>query len=130
LAHGARERGSGGARDARAGVELLYGLHPVFEALRARRRRLLRLRVREGRGRPELAPLLAAAREAGIPIEEASGSDFAARLGEGANHQGVSLEAGPATPRGPSSRSTRSRTRRISARSHALPRRPARAACC
>jgi 23S rRNA (guanosine2251-2'-O)-methyltransferase len=93
LAHGARERGP--SRDPRGGNELVYGIHPVLEALRARRRRLLRLRVREGSGRPELAPLLDAAREAAIPIEEVSAASLANALGEAANHQGVSLEAGP-----------------------------------
>ena len=95
MARGARERGPGFARDPRATNELVYGIHPVLEALRARRRRLLRLRVREGHGRPELAPLLEAARVAGVPIEEVSASSLVARLTEGANHQGVTLEAGP-----------------------------------
>ncbi len=83
------------AREARAGTELVYGIHPVLEALRARRRRLLRLRVREGHGRAELIPVLEAARAAGTPVEEVSAAELAARLAEGANHQGVSLEAGP-----------------------------------
>lgn len=95
LARGARERGPGVARDPRTGLDFLYGIHPVLEALRARRRRLLRLRVREGQGRPEILPLLEAARAAGVPVEETSAAELAARLGEGVNHQGVSLEAGP-----------------------------------
>jgi 23S rRNA (guanosine2251-2'-O)-methyltransferase len=95
LARGAGERGPGVARGARTGTELVYGIHPVLEALRARRRRLLRLRVREGHGRAELIPVLEAARAVGIPVEEVSAAELAARLAEGANHQGVSLEAGP-----------------------------------
>jgi len=73
----------------------LYGLHPVLEALRARRRRLIALRLRSGAARPELAPLLEAARAAGVRIEERSAGDLAAGLAEGANHQGVVLLAGP-----------------------------------
>ena len=95
MARGARERGPGVARDPRGASEFVYGIHPVLEALRARRRQLLRLRVREGRGRSEIVPVLEAARAAGVPVEEASAADLASRLGEGANHQGVSLEAGP-----------------------------------
>ena len=83
------------ARDQRAGSEFVYGIHPVLEALRARRRRLLCLRVRAGHGRAELIPLLEAARAAGVSVQEASPADLTARLGEGANHQGVTLEAGP-----------------------------------
>ena len=95
MARGRRERGPGGARGARGDVELLYGIHPVWEALRARRRRLLSLRLRSGPARSELAPLLEAARAAGVQIEEMSAGDFAAGLGEGVNHQGVVLAAGP-----------------------------------
>jgi 23S rRNA (guanosine2251-2'-O)-methyltransferase len=73
----------------------VYGFHPVLEALRARRRRLLALRLRAGPARPELAPLLEAARSAGVRIEELSAAEFSAGLGEGVNHQGVALAAGP-----------------------------------
>jgi len=95
LARGARERGPGSARDLRVGSEFVYGIHPVLEALRARRRRLLCLRVRAGHGSAELIPLLEAARAAGVPVQEASSADLTARLAEGASHQGVTLEAGP-----------------------------------
>jgi 23S rRNA (guanosine2251-2'-O)-methyltransferase len=73
----------------------LYGIHPVWEALRARRRRLLALRLRPGPARAELVPLLEAARAAGVRIEEVGAGDFASGLGEGVNHQGVVLVAGP-----------------------------------
>jgi 23S rRNA (guanosine2251-2'-O)-methyltransferase len=90
------EGGPGGAaRGERAEVQLLYGIHPVLEALRARRRRLLALRLRSGAARPELAPVLEAARAAGVRIEERSAAELAKGLGEGANHQGVVLQAGP-----------------------------------
>jgi len=95
LARGARERGPGVARDPRAASEHVYGIHPVAEALRARRRRLLRLRVRSGPGGAELLPLIEAARAAAVPILEVGAAELGSQLGEGVNHQGVSLEAGP-----------------------------------
>jgi 23S rRNA (guanosine2251-2'-O)-methyltransferase len=67
----------------------------VLEALRARRRPLHALRLRSGPARAELAPVLEAARAAGVRIEEVSAGELAAALGEGANHQGVALAAGP-----------------------------------
>jgi 23S rRNA (guanosine2251-2'-O)-methyltransferase len=85
----------GPARSARAGLEILYGIHPVTEALRARRRSLRRLRIRAGPERPELTALLACAREAGVAIETVGEAQLARELGEAANHQGVALEAGP-----------------------------------
>ena len=95
MAPGGRERRPGGGRGARDEIEFLYGIHPVFEALRARRRRLLALRLRSGPRRAELAPLLEAARRAGVPVEPVSAAELAAGLGEGVNHQGVALAAGP-----------------------------------
>jgi 23S rRNA (guanosine2251-2'-O)-methyltransferase len=79
----------------RRDVELLYGIHPVLEALRARRRKLFALRLRSGPARAELAPLLEAARAAGVRVEEASLGELAAGLAQDANHQGVVLAAGP-----------------------------------
>jgi len=95
LARGGRERRPGGAPGARGEVELLYGIHPVLEALRARRRRLLALRLRSGPARAELAALLEAAGAAGVRVEQVSAGELAAGLGEGVNHQGVVLAAGP-----------------------------------
>jgi 23S rRNA (guanosine2251-2'-O)-methyltransferase len=73
----------------------LYGVHPVLEALRAKRRRLHALRLRAGSAPAELAPLLEAARAAGVRIAEMGVRDLAAGLAEDAHHQGVVLEAGP-----------------------------------
>jgi 23S rRNA (guanosine2251-2'-O)-methyltransferase len=77
--------------------ESLVGIHPVHEALRARRRTLHRLLLRGG-GVPlrgELAMLADLAAQAGIPVGEESASVFDARVPEGVSHQGVLLEAGP-----------------------------------
>lgn len=77
--------------DERAGAaESLWGLHPVREALRARRRELRRLRVRAGAHHPALAELLALAREAGVAVVEEPGS-----AAEDLPAPGLLLEAGP-----------------------------------
>ena len=51
--------------------------------------------MRSGPARAELAPVLEAAQAAGVRVEEVSAADLAAGLGEGVNHQGVALAAGP-----------------------------------
>jgi 23S rRNA (guanosine2251-2'-O)-methyltransferase len=76
-------------------IQRLEGLHPVLEALRARRRRLERLRVRKGLRRAELAEVLAAARRAGVAVEEVDAAALAPEPGGTGAHQGLVLEAGP-----------------------------------
>jgi 23S rRNA (guanosine2251-2'-O)-methyltransferase len=75
----------------------VVGIRPVREALRARRRALHRLLVREGtrESRPEVAELLEAAREAGLPVERLEPARFERTAPAGIAHQGVLLEAGP-----------------------------------
>jgi 23S rRNA (guanosine2251-2'-O)-methyltransferase len=75
--------------------ELLFGLHPVLEALRSGRRRLVRLRIQEDLNRAELAELVERARAAGIPVEEVPRERLDAGLPSGAKSQGLVLEAGP-----------------------------------
>ncbi len=77
--------------------ESLVGIHPVHEALRARRRTMQRLLLRVG-GVPlrgELAKLAELASQLGIPVDEVPADLFDARAPEGLSHQGVMLEAGP-----------------------------------
>jgi len=77
---------------------VLVGIHPVREALRAGRRPLHRLRLRESEGRPaspELMDILARARAAGVPAEELPPSRFDREAPAGMPHQGVLLEVGP-----------------------------------
>lgn len=70
---------------------LLDGIHPVLEALRARRRSIHVLRVRSDRRGPEIEELRGLAGAAGIPVLEE-----APRAATGdANDQGVQLEVGP-----------------------------------
>jgi len=73
----------------------LVGLHPVREALRARRREFQRLRVLRGLSRPELPEILAAARELELPVEEVSAEQLGPQVGPDAGQHGLSLLAGP-----------------------------------
>jgi 23S rRNA (guanosine2251-2'-O)-methyltransferase len=75
--------------------EQLAGVHASIEAIRAQRRKLRVLRVREGRQRPEVAAVIAAARQAGIPVESIGAAQFAEFASGGGNPQGVVLEAEP-----------------------------------
>jgi 23S rRNA (guanosine2251-2'-O)-methyltransferase len=77
------------------GLEQLTGVHASMEAIRAKRRKLRVLRVREGPQRPEVAAVVAAARQAGIPIESIADPQFAEFASGGGNPQGVVLEAEP-----------------------------------
>jgi 23S rRNA (guanosine2251-2'-O)-methyltransferase len=74
--------------------ERLVGFQAVREALRARRRALVRLHVRAGLRRTELAELRGLAREAGVAVVEVS-PEALNRLAPGLRTQGLVLEAGP-----------------------------------
>jgi 23S rRNA (guanosine2251-2'-O)-methyltransferase len=78
-----------------SGSELIFGVHPVLEALRARRRRLVRLLIRKDLKRPELRVLEELAGMAGIPVQRVSRQQLEAALPESARDQGLALEAGP-----------------------------------
>jgi len=75
--------------------ERLCGIHPVYEALRARRRPLRVLRVSAGARRPELAVLIAAATDAGVPVQEVRPEALSPDAVGDRSGQGVELEAGP-----------------------------------
>lgn len=69
--------------------EILYGVHPVLEALEIRRRSLERVLVaRESRGQG-IGRLLRLARAAGIPVSHVDRASLGRKLGPGASHQGV-----------------------------------------
>jgi 23S rRNA (guanosine2251-2'-O)-methyltransferase len=85
-----RERPRVRPRSSGTDAGLLTGLHPVREALRARRRELRRLGL-PGAPRPEWDELRALAREAGVSISEGAAAQLAS-LPPGV---GVWLEAGP-----------------------------------
>jgi 23S rRNA (guanosine2251-2'-O)-methyltransferase len=72
--------------------ELLYGRNPVYECLRAGRRRAARLVVAEGgRKGGTLTEAIALARHAGVPLQRVERRQLD-RLSKGAHHQGVVLE--------------------------------------
>jgi len=75
-------------------MELLYGINPVMEALRARRRRVREVLVvrREGGGRIE--EVVAAARAAGVPVRRVEPAEMARRFTH-RDDQGVAAEADP-----------------------------------
>jgi len=70
-------------------AERLIGIHPVREALRARRRELRRVRIAGSAGRRWLEEIQALAREAGVPVEVVGGAE------PRGGRSGVELEAGP-----------------------------------
>lgn len=94
---GNRSRERFAAPHARSELERLVGVHPVREALRARRRSLGRLilRAQARAPRPELLELVGLARERGVAVEEWDAVRFDDGLAPGVPHQGVMLEAGP-----------------------------------
>lgn len=77
-----------------ADATLIYGFHAVLAALVARRRRLSAIHVTEAAA-ARLAREIAAA---GLSPRIVTGEDLSQRLGAGAVHQGVMLEAGPIEP--------------------------------
>ncbi|MCI0467870.1 MAG: 23S rRNA (guanosine(2251)-2'-O)-methyltransferase RlmB [Beijerinckiaceae bacterium] len=81
-------------RPADSGVAALYGFHAVREALRAGRRKLLSIHATEAAA-ARLAGDIASARLRPHIVEA---QDLERRLGSGAVHQGVMLEASPLPP--------------------------------
>ena len=69
--------------------EVLFGLHPVLEAIESGRRTVDRVLVARETGTRRLGRLLRAAREAGIPVTHLPRSVLAQKAGPGAVHQGV-----------------------------------------
>jgi len=71
-------------------LALIHGFHPVREALRAGRRKLVRLHATK-EAADRLTTEITAAR---VPVNLVASQDLSARLGAQAVHQGVLLEAG------------------------------------
>lgn len=89
-----RDRGSARPREREDVAAFVYGRHPVREALRARRRVLRKLCLRQGLRGGDIDALVESARAAGIPVEEITADALADALPPGANAQGVLLHAG------------------------------------
>ena len=79
-------------RRARATGDLLYGVHPIMEALDAGRE-IERITVQDGLRAEGLAELIAVARQRGIPVKKVP-SEWFLRLGQ-RNHQGVVAAISP-----------------------------------
>jgi len=78
-------------------VEYLYGISAVEAALKAGRREMSRLLVKEGSKNPRLKPLLHLARLAKVTVAY-SGADQLFKLSGSKTNQGVVLEAGELVP--------------------------------
>ncbi|MFN0086903.1 MAG: 23S rRNA (guanosine(2251)-2'-O)-methyltransferase RlmB [Blastocatellia bacterium] len=72
----------------------IYGLLPVLEALRARRRKITRIVIADGANPARLSEMLELARRAGIGIEKHDRRAMD-KMTAGANHQGVIAFAAP-----------------------------------
>ena len=66
----------------------VFGLYPVFEALKARKRRCYKLVVEQGKSQIRLNSLIELARENKVPIETIPKTDFQKKY-RSHNHQGV-----------------------------------------
>jgi 23S rRNA (guanosine2251-2'-O)-methyltransferase len=75
-------------------AEYLYRRNTVLEALRGSRRQLHRLWTQPDLDRKQAAPILAAARERQVAVQQASKQRLSQLAGDG-SHQGVVLEVGP-----------------------------------
>jgi len=75
-------------------ADYVYGINPVREALRGGRRRPLELLLAAGARSPRLDPLVADAREAGLPVRSRDRRDLD-RLAGTPHHQGILLALEP-----------------------------------
>src|SRR5450631_852696 len=81
-------------RHAGSGVAVLYGFHAVREAVRVQRRKILDIYATEAAAQ-RLEDAIA---HAGLSLHIVTAEDLARRLGAGAVHQGLMLEALPLEP--------------------------------
>jgi len=75
-------------------IEYLYGVAPVEAALRAKRRKLVRLWVKAGGKNPRYKEILHLARQVQLPVSEVEGNKLF-DLTQNKFHQGLVLETGP-----------------------------------
>jgi len=74
--------------------EILYGIHPVFEAMKAGRRRFHEIYVIREKTAPRLEPILELAAKQGIPVQMVSRSRLGAISGTDL-HQGIGASVSP-----------------------------------
>jgi 23S rRNA (guanosine2251-2'-O)-methyltransferase len=82
-------------RDDEERPEVLFGVHPVLEALEARHRTIDRVLVSRESGGHNLGRLLRAARAAGVPVTHLPREVLARKTGSRAVHQGVAALVAP-----------------------------------
>lgn len=91
-----KRRGGSRRRGDRPGEsDWLYGLHPVREALRAGRRKIARVWLRDGAERAGLSEIAELARSSGVLVEAVPRRAIDERIAPEAQSQGVAAEAGP-----------------------------------
>jgi 23S rRNA (guanosine2251-2'-O)-methyltransferase len=78
-------------------LEILYGIHPVLEAIRAGRRQIRSVTVASGKAPGRLSEIQELAAEMGIPLKTVSGDSLKSMAGTG-RHQGVAAEVSPYEP--------------------------------
>ena len=76
-------------------LELIYGVHPVLEALASGRRTIDRILVARGGQAQALGRVLRAARDADVPISHLPREILARKAGAKAVHQGVAAVVSP-----------------------------------
>ena len=68
--------------------DILWGYHPVFEALRAKRRTFIRLLVAQGKNSPRIEALIQHARTLGISVQNQTTQQLNSLVGH-RRHQGI-----------------------------------------
>jgi 23S rRNA (guanosine2251-2'-O)-methyltransferase len=90
-----RTKKEGNKEGARAG-NVIYGISPVLEALRADGGRIERVLVAEGKQHQRIAEIKGLAREMNVPIRIVPRAVISGLLAKDANHQGVAAQKGSA----------------------------------
>jgi 23S rRNA (guanosine2251-2'-O)-methyltransferase len=75
-------------------MDLLYGYHPVLEALRAHRRRIHGVYLGQGKGAPRRQAIADAARQAGVAVEWVTPQQVTAMVGH-SRHQDACAKVSP-----------------------------------
>jgi len=77
-----------------ASPPLLYGYHPVYEALRARRRNLQTIFLAEGKGAPRRQQVAELAQQTGVEVKWVKAAQITSMVGH-TNHQDTAAKASP-----------------------------------